>query len=293
MIKYLYGNELSGYIKERQSKTVRTLLNNKIKPKLAIIKTIDDPIINLYIKLKQKYAEDLNINVDTFEIEQKQISKLIQDLNDDASVQGLIIQLPLEDPSQTDQIINLVDPNKDVDSLSTKSKYSPATPMAILWLLAGYNISLENKHILIIGQGKLVGAPLQKMMINSGLNVEVANKKTLSLKEQCLNADIIISATGSPGVLKSNMVASGTVVIDAGLAEEDGKTHGDVGDEVLEIMRKSPWGQDLKVIILTNMGEQEIPESVKKNNVSAVILKANMTPRQVFDLVNKIVSEEN
>lgn len=65
------------------------------------------------------------------------------------------------------------------------------------------------------------------------------------------------------------------------------------GDEVLEIMRKSPWGQDLKVIILTNMGEQEIPESVKKNNVSAVILKANMTPRQVFDLVNKIVNEEN
>jgi methylenetetrahydrofolate dehydrogenase (NADP+)/methenyltetrahydrofolate cyclohydrolase len=234
-MKILNGKELAGYIEERQAKQVRQLRQaHNIVPKLAIILTIDSPVIDMYIKLKQKYSVDVLIETEVHRIAQAEAKDLIKKLNKDDSIQGIIIQLPLDDPSQTEEIVNLVSPAKDVDGLGAKPDFEPATPLAIMWLLSAYNIDLAGKEILLIGQGKLVGIPLKQLLIDSGLEPKVADIDTPDLKTLTLNADVIISATGSAGLIKSDMIKQGAVVVDAGVAGEGQKTVGDVDPSVHE-----------------------------------------------------------
>jgi methylenetetrahydrofolate dehydrogenase (NADP+)/methenyltetrahydrofolate cyclohydrolase len=234
-MKLLSGKELSEFIKERQAHEVRSLTQaNNIHPKLAIIVTIDNPIIDVYIRLKQRYGDDLGVEVVVYRIVQAEVADKLTQLNADASVHGIIIQLPIEIPEQTEELVNLVSPDKDVDALGSKAKFDPATPMAILWLLAGYNVDLKTKRVLLIGRGKLVGIPLQKILESSGVDVQVADRSTKDLKAESLESDIIITATGSPAILYSEMIKENAVVVDAGVASEDGKTVGDVADSVYE-----------------------------------------------------------
>ena len=232
-MKILNGKELAEFIQERQAHQVRALIQaHDIQPKLAIIVTVDNPVINLYVRLKQKYGDRMLIEVDVHRVDQSEVPALIETLNTDDSVHGIIVQLPLADPKQTDDIVNLVAANKDVDALGVNASFDPATPMAIMWLLAGYNIELRGKQILLVGRGKLVGAPLERMLLASGLEVEVADRSTPKLAEVVLNADIIVTATGSPAILFADMIKKGAVVVDAGVASEDGKTVGDVAPDV-------------------------------------------------------------
>ena len=151
-MKILNGKELADFIKERQAGEVRSLRQaHDIHPKLAIVQCHDDPIINTYVRLKQRYGADILIDVDIHKVKQAEVAGLIKELNKDKSVHGIIVQLPLEDTSQTDEIVNLVAPGKDVDALGDKAKFEPATPMAIMWLLAGYNVELQGMHVLLIG----------------------------------------------------------------------------------------------------------------------------------------------
>lgn len=234
-MKLLNGKELAGFIKERQAKQVRNLRQEfRIFPKLAIIVTVDHPVIDVYVRLKKQYGTDILIDVDIHRVEQSEVPALLDRLNSDDSVHGIITQLPLADPTQTEEIVNLVAPEKDVDALGKNAQYDPATPMAILWLLAGYNVELQGKNILLIGRGKLVGAPLERMLRNSGHDVAVADRSTPDLKAETRKADIIITAAGSPALLFSDMVKDGAVVVDAGVASEDGKTVGDVAPELYE-----------------------------------------------------------
>ncbi len=233
LMKLLNGSELAGYIKERQAHEVRGLRQaHKIFPKLAIVQCKDDPVINTYVRLKKAYGADILVDVDEYKIDQAEAASVIKELNGDASVHGIIVQLPLADTSETDKIVNLVAPEKDVDALGDRAQFTPATPNAILWLLAGYNVGLEGKKILLIGRGKLVGAPLEKILLGQGLDIEVADRKTSDLKSKTLAADIIITATGSPAILYSNMITQGAVVVDAGVASEAGKTVGDLALDV-------------------------------------------------------------
>lgn len=235
MQKLLNGRELADYIKQRQGGQVRALKQaHRLQPKLAIIVCVDNPVIEVYIKLKTRYGADIGVEVEIHRVKQPEMPQLIEKLNKDDSVHGVITQLPLEDPKQTDQITNLVSPQKDVDALGKKAIYDPATALAIMWLLAGYNIDLRGKHILLIGRGKLVGAPLERMLNTSGLDVEVATREVDDLKLKSLQADVIITATGSPAILYPEMIKAGAVVVDAGVASEDGKTVGDLAPSVYE-----------------------------------------------------------
>ena len=234
-MKLLNGSELALFIKERQAREVTRLRRtSNTVPKLAIIKCVDDPVISTYVRLKKKYGADLTVDVEVYDIKQKQTASLIDKLNQDISVHGIIVQLPLEEPKETDFIVNLVAPSKDVDALGRNSKFEPATPMAIMWLLAGYNIDIYPKKVLLIGRGKLVGAPLEKILKNSGVDVAVADRNTTDLEKLTLEADIIITATGSPAILYPSMVKTGVVIVDAGVASEDGKTVGDVAPEMYD-----------------------------------------------------------
>lgn len=235
MSKILNGSELAGFIKERQVKQVRALIQaHKIQPKLAIIQEKDDPVINTYIRLKKKYGSDIKIDVDVHKIDQSEAEKTIQELNNDDSVQGIIVQLPLSDPESTEEVVNLVAPEKDVDALGKNTLFEPATPMAIMWLLSGYNIDLKDKKILLIGRGRLVGAPLEKSLVQSGYEVEVVDRKIDNLKDKVEHADIVITATGSPAIIYADMLKEKSVVVDAGVASESGKRVGDLADDVYE-----------------------------------------------------------
>lgn len=235
-MKLLNGSELAGYIKQRQAHEVRALRQAwHIQPKLAIVVTIDHPVINVYMRMKKKYGADILIDVDVHRVKQDDVPETLEKLNADPSVHGIIIQLPLERPEETEQLVNLVAPEKDVDALGTNAKFDPATPMAILWLLAGYNVDFAGKHVLLIGRGKLVGAPLERMLKASEVNVSVADRSTADLKAATLDADIIITATGSPAILYPDMIKPGAVVVDAGVAGEEGKTVGDVAPSVYDL----------------------------------------------------------
>lgn len=235
MKKLLNGRELAGYIKERQAHQVRGLRQaHGIIPKLAIIVTIDNPVIDLYVRLKQQYGADILAEVAVHRVAQAEVPALIASLASDDTIHGIIVQLPLEDTSQTDQIVNLVPAHKDVDALGERPDFDPATPMAIMWLLAGYNIDLQGKNIVLVGKGKLVGRPLERMLTDSGLNVTVADRQTENLEAVVQEADVIITATGSPAILYPDMIKQGAVVVDAGVASEDGKTVGDVAPEVYD-----------------------------------------------------------
>ncbi len=234
-MKLLNGRELAGFIKERQAHEVRALRQaHDIFPSLAIVQCKDDPVINTYVRLKKQYGADIQADVNVHFMTQAEIPELLEKLNKDDSVHGIIVQLPLTEPAATDEIVNLVAPDKDVDALGRNAEFEPATPMAIMWLLAGYNVDLQGKHVLLIGRGKLVGAPLEKILSDSGIDVQVIERETADLPEQTKQADVIITATGSPALLYPDMIKDGAVVVDAGVASESGKTVGDVAPELYE-----------------------------------------------------------
>lgn len=235
-MKLLNGLELAGYIKERQAKQVRNLRQSyNTFPKLAIIRTTDNPVILTYVRKKQQYGEDILIAVDDHRpANEDEALELIHELNNDDSVHGIIVQLPLSDMSRTDELVNAVIPKKDVDALGKNAVLDAATPMAINWLLSGYNVELERKHIVIVGNGRLVGAPLARMWQNSGLDVEIVDRSVEDLANVVKKADIIVTATGNPNLITSSMLREGAVVVDAATASEDGKIVGDVAPEVRE-----------------------------------------------------------
>lgn len=235
-MKYLNGSELSGFIKERQAHQVRGLVQeNKINPKLAIVVCTKSPVIATYVGLKQRYGADIGVEVDVHKIDQADALEMVAKINKDPTVHGMIIQLPLTDPSQTDEIVNTVTPAKDVDALGKDAIYDPATPLAILWLLSGYNVDLlHGRQVTLVGCGRLVGAPLKRMLENSGVNCEVVDIDTKNPVEIMLKSDVIISAVGKPGLITSAKVPANCVVVDAAVASEKGKLLGDVADDVYE-----------------------------------------------------------
>jgi methylenetetrahydrofolate dehydrogenase (NADP+)/methenyltetrahydrofolate cyclohydrolase len=131
-MKILNGSELVGYIKERQAKQVRGLRQAwRVFPKLAIIIASDNPVIDTYVRLKQRYGEDILIDVAIYRVEQTEVKALIQTLNNDASVHGIVVQLPLADASETDAIVTMIAPEKDVDGLAgAQAQYTSATATA-------------------------------------------------------------------------------------------------------------------------------------------------------------------
>ena len=239
MVKLLYlmtmrelnGSELAGFIKERQAKQVRALRQAwHINPRLAIVTDVENPVIETYMRLKQRYGADILIDVEIHRVPAGGALEVIKELNNRDDVQGIILQLPISNSDQTEELLESIREDKDVDGLRKKAIFQAATPTAISWLLAGYGVDLKGKKVAIVGRGRLVGAPLEKMWLKSGVDVMVFEKgDDLS---QLINCDIIVSATGVPGLIKSQMIKPKAVVIDAGTASENGKIVGDASEEV-------------------------------------------------------------
>lgn len=234
-MRILDGRELADFVKERQAKQVRNLRQSwDVFPKLVIIIANDNEVIDTYVRLKQTYGEDILIDVEVRRVEQAAVSDTIAEVNADDSVHGIIIQLPLANPDQTDELIALIDPGKDVDGLGPNAKFVSATATAIDWLLAGYNVALKDRLIAVVGQGRLVGGPLTKLWQSAGLSVVTFDEQTNDLQSELRKMDIIVSATGVPNLINAQMVSPGKVVVDAGTASENGVIVGDIAQDVRE-----------------------------------------------------------
>ncbi len=234
-MKLLDGQELAGYIKERQAKQVRNLRQaHGVSPTLAIVQSTDDPVINTYVRMKQQYGDDILVDVVTHNVSIDQVAQTIQRLNNDDNVHGIIVQLPLSDASQTDHVVNMVARHKDVDGLAAESIFTPATAMGIDWLINGYNIDLRGKRIAIIGAGRLVGAPLARLWKEAGFDVTSFDEHSGDISKKIRRFTVVVSAAGVPNLVKSQSLQPGAIVIDAATSTEHGKIVGDISDDVRE-----------------------------------------------------------
>ncbi len=238
--KLLRGDELAEFIKQRQAKQVRNLRQTySIVPKLAIVMSRHaGSVIQTYVRMKQRYADDIVVETEVIACDDDELLMTLARLNADETIQGIIVQLPIDNASQTQTVVDAIAPAKDVDGLGVNAQYHSATAEAIDWLLAGYNVTLADKTITLLGAGRLVGGPLQAMWQARGYNVTTLTRDDDQAKIDATlqRSQIIVSATGSPDILTNHNVPHGAVVVDAGTVSEDGKIRGDTAQE-LQIRR--------------------------------------------------------
>ncbi len=225
---------------ELQKETEEIIAAGKCPPSLTAVLVGDDPASYHYVRSKEKRAKKIGFHSQTIKlpetISEKELLKIISELNNDQSVDGYIVQLPL--PSQIDEqkVIFAIDPNKDIDGfhplnlgkmLIQANGFLPATPYGILELIKRYDINTVGKKVVIIGRSLIVGRPLSILLSQKrgtgNATVCVAHSKTENLKELTLSADIVITALGKPEFLTADMVKEGVVVIDAGINQIEDK----------------------------------------------------------------------
>jgi methylenetetrahydrofolate dehydrogenase (NADP+) / methenyltetrahydrofolate cyclohydrolase len=248
------GLEVSSKIKEDLIRKVQTLNKNGIHPCLATILVGDDPASTIYVRNKHRACSEVGIktkdNKIDSSIEEKQLLDLIKSLNEDPSIHGILMQLPL--PPQINQfnVINAINPKKDVDGLTyynaglllnKKSVFIPCTPLGVMELLRYYNIELKGKDIVIVNRSILVGKPIALLLLDKDATVTICHSHTKNINEKVRNADIVITAVGNRKLftLREESVKDGVIVIDIGITRENGKIKGDVDFE--NVSRKASW----------------------------------------------------
>ncbi|MCL5407512.1 MAG: bifunctional 5,10-methylenetetrahydrofolate dehydrogenase/5,10-methenyltetrahydrofolate cyclohydrolase [Patescibacteria group bacterium] len=215
----------------------------KTAPTLGVILVGEDSSSVSYIKIKEKKAASLGLGFQLFHLSgitpEKKVTELIRELNVNKYISGIVVQLPLPPEFQTEKILKQIKGEKDVDGFY--GSFMAPTAQAILEILKFYKINIKGKKIVIIGHGRLVGQPLEKILQGQGLKPVVCDSKTVDLKAKTLEADIIVTAAGVPSLIKPEMVKADTIIIDAGNSEAAGKIVGDVDSEVyLKIKAYSP-----------------------------------------------------
>ncbi|RLJ69844.1 methylenetetrahydrofolate dehydrogenase (NADP+)/methenyltetrahydrofolate cyclohydrolase [Hydrogenivirga caldilitoris] len=239
----LDGKALSQKLREELRKEVESYVSAGYrKPGLAVVLVGDDPASQVYVKNKINACEKVGIESFFYKLDKsiltEELLDVIAELNSRDEIDGILIQLPL--PSQIDQgeVILAIHPDKDVDGFHPENMgklvarmedgFIPCTPLGIDLLLKHYDIELKGKDVVIVGAGFIVGRPLSLLMLWRDATVTVCHIHTRDLKKHTLGADILVSATGVPGLIKEDMVRDGAIVIDVGISKVDGKIVGDV-----------------------------------------------------------------
>ena len=245
----LDGKKLKQKILDENKKIIN---DNNYKIKLAIILIGNNEASKIYIKNKELACNYVGIKVDKYlldeETKEEDLIKLINKLNSDNEVTGIILQSPV--PSQIDfnKCSGLIDAKKDVDGFTKENIYNlylgvdtilPCTVKGIIKLLEDYKIKISGANVVIVGRGNIVGHPLGLAMLNKDATVTIAHSKTKNLKDITKNADILISATGIPHLIKEDMVKENATIIDVGVSKIDGKIVGDV--DFLNVSKKASY----------------------------------------------------
>lgn len=242
------GKATSQKIKDEIKNEVIKLKQKGITPTLAVILVGDDPASQTYVASKQKACLACQMGSVMHKLSanttQQELISLIDVLNADDSIDGILVQLPLPKHINTNEILRKIDPKKDVDGfcaqnigalVSGLNGFVPCTPLGIMELLKQYNINPQGLNALVIGRSNIVGKPMAALLLNAGATVTIAHSKTKNLADLSKNADLIIAAIGKANFIKPEMVKKGAIIIDVGINRlENGKLVGDCDFENLK-----------------------------------------------------------
>ncbi|MBO4338862.1 MAG: bifunctional methylenetetrahydrofolate dehydrogenase/methenyltetrahydrofolate cyclohydrolase FolD [Clostridia bacterium] len=242
MAQIIDGKAVAQAVKENVARKVEQLQERGIRPCLAVIIIGDDPASRTYVNNKKKACEATGILSKEISLDKEttteQLLNVINELNDDMSVHGILCQLPLPKQIDENKIIAAISPEKDVDAFHALNvgrlfqgvqNLQPCTPSGVIVLLDYYGLPIEGKNCVIIGRSNIVGKPMAMLLLQRNGTVTVAHSKTADLKAITGMADILISAVGKPGFVTADMVKEGAIVIDVGInRDEQGKLCGDV-----------------------------------------------------------------
>lgn len=239
MAKLIDGKLISTQIKDELKEKVE---KENLKACLCVIQVGNDPASSVYVGNKKKGCAYIGIDSKSYELPEEtteeELLKLIDDLNNDDSINGILVQLPLPKTIDEKKVINSISPLKDVDGFHPESVgnlcigqngFVSCTPAGIIELLKRSDVSIEGKECVIIGRSNIVGKPMALLMLRENATVTICHSKTKDLKEICKRADILIAAVGKPKLINSEYVKEGAVVIDVGIHRmENNKLCGDV-----------------------------------------------------------------
>ena len=243
MAKIIDGKEISAQIRAEISEKVKEYNKRTGKlPGLAVVIVGENPASQVYVRNKKKACEQVGFNSWVYELSenttQDELNSLIDKLNEDSAVHGILVQLPLPKHLDEEQVILRIKPEKDVDAFHPYNvgritignpKFLPCTPAGIMELLHRSNIEISGKECVVVGRSNIVGKPMALLLLSENGTVTVCHSKTRDLKEVCRRADILVVAIGKADFITADMVKEGAVVIDVGMNRNaEGKLTGDV-----------------------------------------------------------------
>lgn len=248
MAEIISGKEISEKMRRELKEKVSKYRESGDTIGLAVIIVGDDGASKIYVRNKRRAC--LEVGIESFEYDlpestsESELLSLISKLNSDSRINGILCQLPLPPHINEKNVINAIDPKKDVDAfhpintgriLTGDYGFLPCTPAGVIEMLKAKNIAIEGKNCVIVGRSNIVGKPLALMLLKENATVTVCHSKTADLKSETLSADILVAATGKAGLIKEDMVKPGAVVIDVGInRDENGKLCGDVDFSAVE-----------------------------------------------------------
>ena len=242
MATILDGKALSAQCKETIRKQVEELAAKGCRPGMAVVLVGENPASKVYVRNKEKDCQECGIYSAMYhlpeETTEQELLELLDTLNHDASIHGILVQLPLSRQINSQRVIEAIDPAKDVDAFHPTNvgyltqgmpRFAPCTPAGIIKLMEAYNIDPAGKHCVVIGRSNIVGKPMALLLLQKNGTVTICHSGTGDLKEQTLQADILVSAVGKTGFVTEDMVKEGAVVIDVAMNRNaEGKLCGDV-----------------------------------------------------------------
>lgn len=242
------GKAVSASVRLKVAEEVAALKEKGIHTGMAVVLVGDDPASKIYIKNKKKACAEIGIyseeHILPAETTQEELLALIEKLNADPRIHGILVQSPLPKHLDEKLIVEHIDPNKDVDAFHAYNvgrimlgdfTFLPCTPAGVIELLRAYDISIEGRECVVVGRSNIVGKPMAMLLLHNNGTVTVCHSKTQNLKEVCRRADILVAAVGRAKFITADMVKPGAVVIDVGMnRDENGKLCGDVDFAAVE-----------------------------------------------------------
>ena len=276
------GKALSAKIRNQILAETEELKASGIVPGLAVILVGDDQASQIYVRNKEKACTECGFYSEKHILPatatQDELLELIDTLNKNPKISGILCQLPLPKQISEDAVIAAIDPKKDVDAFNTSNvgkimtgdyDFLPCTPAGVMELLEEYNINVEGKQCVVVGRSNIVGKPMSMLLLHKNGTVTICHSRTNNLSEICKSADILVAAVGKANFITADMVKEGAVVIDVGMnRNEEGKVCGDVSNDVMEkasYMTPVPGG--VGPMTITMLMKNTIKAAKLQNNI--------------------------
>ena len=283
MAKLIDGKVISAAVKNEVATEVAALKEKGVTPGLAVIIVGEDPASKVYVANKEKACEQLGMASFKYALPENttenELLELINKLNNDSSVYGILCQLPLPRHLNEELIINSIIPEKDVDAFHPQNvgkimignyDFLPCTPAGIMEMLKYENIEIEGKECVVIGRSNIVGKPMSMLLLHKNGTVTVCHSRTKNLKDVCRRADILVAAVGRANFVTADMVKPGAVVIDVGINRlENGKLCGDVNFAEVEPVASyiTPVPGGVGPMTIATLMKNTLTAAKKQNNI--------------------------